>query len=77
MQQKQKQYWFPRRRSGLGWGIPNVWQGWAALAVYAALLVGGNFLFRPGPESGPLMIYISVCSALLIFVGWLKGEPPL
>ncbi len=27
----EKKYWFPAKRYGWGWGIPNVWQGWLVL----------------------------------------------
>lgn len=70
------QYWFPAKRYGWGWGIPATWQGWLVLAVYAALLLAGSFVFRPAPESVAFVIYVAVCSALLVVVCWLKGEPP-
>ena len=34
----EQQYWFPTKRYGWGWGVPRMWQGWAVLAAYAALL---------------------------------------
>jgi hypothetical protein len=30
----EKKYWFPAKRYGWGWGIPNVWQGWLVLFVF-------------------------------------------
>jgi hypothetical protein len=73
MQKNQNQYWFPRKRIGLGWGIPNTWQGWVVLAGYLLLLVGGETFIHPKPI---FMIYITVCTALLVLVVWLKGEAP-
>ncbi len=35
--QTEPKYWFPAKRYGWGWGIPNTWQGWLVLAVFAAL----------------------------------------
>lgn len=28
-------------RNGWGWGLPQVWQGWAVLATFFVLLIGG------------------------------------
>lgn len=33
-----KTYWFGRKRFGFGFG-PRTWQGWAAIAVYVALMI--------------------------------------
>lgn len=72
------QYWFPTRRYGWGWGIPRIWQGWAVLAAYAALLSIGTLVFPPRSDVGifPYVGYMGVVSALLVLVCWLKGEPP-
>ena len=34
-------YWFPAKRYGWGWGVPNTWQGWVVVAVFAALISVG------------------------------------
>ena len=26
--QTERKYWFPAKRYGWGWGMPNTWQGW-------------------------------------------------
>ncbi|WDN19376.1 hypothetical protein LL924_00060 [Xanthomonas oryzae] len=31
---RSKQYWFPARRNGVGWGMPQTWQGFVSLLVY-------------------------------------------
>ena len=74
--QTQHRYWFPAKRYGWGWGVPSTWQGWVVLAIYAALLTFGIFRFRPEPDFGPFIGYVAVCSALLVVICWLKGEPP-
>ena len=74
--QTERDYWFPAKRYGWGWGIPNRWQGWLVLAVFAGLLVAGSFLLPPGAELGAFLIYVAVLCALLVAVCWLKGEPP-
>ena len=74
--QTEQRYWFPAKRYGWGWGIPSTWQGWVVLAIYAGLLTFGIFRFRPEPDLGPFIVYVAVCSALLVVICWLKGEPP-
>ena len=69
------QYWFPAKRYGWGWGFPDQWRGWAALAVFALFLVAGVFLFPPGKELGRFLVYVSVLCLGLFILGWLKGEP--
>jgi hypothetical protein len=74
--QTEREYWFPAKRYGWGWGIPNRWQGWLVLAVFAGLLVAGSLLLPPGAELGAFLIYVAVLCTLLVAVCWLKGEPP-
>ena len=67
-------YWFPARRFGWGWGLPNCWQGWLVLATYigaAALGIGG---LAPAHPAG-FVAYLGVLSALFIGVCIKKGEP--
>lgn len=69
-------YWFPAKRYGWGWGFPATWQGWLVLLAYLALVLGGI----PGVQAtkGDLayFVYLAICSAVLVAVCWLKGEPP-
>jgi hypothetical protein len=73
---KARQYWFPVRPAarGWGWGLPLVWQGWAAYAVFLAALIGGPVLLAPYGQL--VMIAYSGIVALLFvaLVAW-KGEP--
>jgi hypothetical protein len=69
-------YWFPAKHYGWGWGIPGSWQGWLVLAAFVGLLVAGSFLFPPAKAIGPYLAYVAVLCALLVWVCWLKGEPP-
>jgi hypothetical protein len=73
--QTERRYWFPAKRYGWGWGIPNSWQGWLVLATFTGLLVLGNFFFPPGTKLGPYLVYVAALCVLLIGVCWLKGEP--
>ncbi len=71
-----QQYWFPVKRFGWGWGLPITWHGWAVLAVYLISLLFGMYFFYPRQNTGSFIIYVGVCTALFVFVCWLKGEPP-
>ena len=73
---KNPQYWFPAKRYGWGWGIPNTWQGWLVLVAYGMALGFGIFFFPPESDSRLFVTYLSACSAVLILVCWQKGEPP-
>ena len=76
LMQTERKYWFPAKRYGWGWGIPDCWQGWLVLAAFAGLFVVGSFLFPPGARPGAYLAYIAALSGLLIGICWLKGEPP-
>lgn len=74
--QEERQYWFPAKRYGWGWGIPNCWQGWMVLTGFVGLLVVGSFALPPDRNLWAYLGYVVVLSGLLIGVCWLKGEPP-
>ena len=69
-------YWFPAKRYGWGWGPPSTWQGWAVLLAYFALLGAGFAFFTPGEHLAQFLAYVFLITALLVAIGWLKGEPP-
>lgn len=72
-----KQYWFPAKPPGYGWGwgLPRVWQGWMVLAAFFVLLIGGMIVLTP---HGPLISvgYACLLAGLLVVIGLWKGEPP-
>jgi len=70
------QYWFPARRYGWGWGLPNNWQGWVAYLTYVALLIAGVVLLDPRQNKVGFMAYIVAISVLLLAICWVKGERP-
>ena len=74
--QPQKEYWFPRKTYGWGWGIPSKWQGWAVLVAYIALLIGASLLFPPATQLPAYLLSVFGISAVLIAVCYLTGEPP-
>jgi hypothetical protein len=69
-------YWFPAKRYGWGWGLPNAWQGWAVLAVFAALVLAGAIKLLPTYGSFIFVAYTALLSIGLVAVCWLKGERP-
>ncbi|WP_428389083.1 hypothetical protein [Mucisphaera sp.] len=71
-------YWFPRKKNGLGWGPPVRWEGWAAVAgmlVIDAFLIVGGLLFLP-----PMIALVVILVGSLVTTGGfltlcvLKGE---
>ncbi len=69
-------YWFPAKKFGWGWGMPNNWQGWVTYLVYAALLAFG--LVYVGPNQNPLgfALYTAAISSVLLGICLMKGERP-
>lgn len=74
--QTERPYWFPAKKHGWGWGVPNAWQGWVVLAIFFALLFAGLFPFPPHTKSGAYVTYVALLCGLLVAVCWIKGEPP-
>ena len=73
--QTEPKYWFPAKRYGWGWGIPNSCQGWLVLALFSGLFVLGSFIFPPSANLGGYLVYIAALCGFLIGVCWHKGEP--
>jgi hypothetical protein len=73
---EQRNYWFPAKRYGWGWGFPATWQGWVVIAVYALLAAAGVIVIVPAARPGAFVAYMLLLSALLTLVCRLKGEPP-
>jgi hypothetical protein len=69
-------YWFPTKRYGWGWGLPNCWQGWVVLVAYFLSLPLGAWLFSPVTQPVEFARCTFVSTVVLIFICWLKGEPP-
>jgi hypothetical protein len=72
----EREYWFPTKRYGWGWGIPTTWQGWLVLAAFVVLLIIGSIVLPPGKQIWSYLAYVAVLCVLLIGICWLKGEPP-
>lgn len=72
----QPSYWFPAKRYGWGWGLPQRWQGWVVLALFLVLVCTGIFMFPPREQPLQFCAYVAVLVALLVVVCHAKGEPP-
>jgi hypothetical protein len=74
--QDEKQYWFPAKSFGWGWGLPATWQGWLVLAGFIALVALGTVFLKPATHVLAFGIYVGILALLLVAVCWIKGEPP-
>ncbi|MBJ7311447.1 hypothetical protein ACFOLJ_22260 [Rugamonas sp. CCM 8940] len=72
-----KRYWFGAKTYGWGWGLPLVWQGWAVLLGYIALMLLGCVLFNPARSVLSFLLYVGVLNVLLLAICWRTGEPPV
>lgn len=70
----ERDYWFPAKRYGWGWGFPSSWKGWAAfLCFFVACCVA--FVFA----ASSLVTFVAIMLAAtigLVAVAYWKGEPP-
>ena len=73
---EKKNYWFPAKTYGWGWGLPIAWQGWVVYGLAAALLVAGIFIFPPSARPVAFQVYTWTVVLVLVAVCWIKGEPP-
>ena len=71
-----KQYWFPAKTYGWGWGLPATWQGWLVMAVYLAGILAASLLLNPANQPGMFSGAVLALSLLLVLVCWKTGEPP-
>jgi len=58
--------WFHPKRYGYGAGLPCSWEGWAVLAVFAAIMIGGPFLIDDA--HGRLRASVGVLAVLALLV---------
>jgi len=69
-------YWFPAKRYGWGWGIPNCWQGWVVFIGYFVLMALAALMYLPQQRTGAFLGATAVLTVALVAVCWVKGEPP-
>jgi CHASE2 domain-containing sensor protein len=71
-----KNYWFPRKRFGWGWGLPRTWQGWVVMAVFVAAVIVICVQVPPHRDPPRFVLLVTLASAAFAFICWLTGEPP-
>ena len=68
-------HWFPKKKYGVGWGLPNTWQGWAVLLAYIFLSIIGPSIFSFSTLQIPMfLLYFTVLTVAFFMVVWKKGE---
>ncbi len=73
MEEEKKDFWFPRKQVGYGWGMPCAWQGWVVMLVFVGLMAA-RFLILPTASVGYVMSYYSILTAAFIAIVAAKGE---
>jgi hypothetical protein len=68
-------YWFRAKRNGWGWGLPLVWEGWVALAIWISAVIFGLVRMHDGSQAR-LFGFVAFMSAILVGLCWSTGEPP-
>jgi uncharacterized membrane protein YhaH (DUF805 family) len=71
-----RNYWFPAKRYGWGWGPPRTWQGWVVLALYVAAMALIVMRVPPTSNIALFMLLVTAATAVMVLVCWLTGEPP-
>jgi len=66
-----KNYWFKRRRYGLGW-YPVTYQGWLAIAVYVTVVLVLTFTV----DSSQALPVVGFATLLLVGLCYAKGPKP-
>ena len=61
-----KEFWFPAKVYGWGWGPPKTWQGWGVLGAFVILLVVGSVLFPPAQETWLFSAYTAILCLVLL-----------
>lgn len=78
-QNNPKSLWFKRKSYGWGW-TPITWQGWLAVAIHIALVVGLVLTIddsSPPQEVAFMFIFpVALLTASLIRLAYKKGEKP-
>ena len=76
MKFQSKQYWFPAKRYGWGWGLPIVWQGWAVLIGYLVAVALIASWAPPHANPGAFLGLLVAATLLFGLIVWREGEPP-
>ena len=78
---KNRRYWFKRRRYGYGW-IPVTWQGWAAVLVFLAVVLSGVIALKDtsnnalSAEAFIYLAFLAGSTVLLVIISFMRGPKP-
>ncbi|HUZ07167.1 MAG TPA: hypothetical protein VMV89_06730 [Candidatus Paceibacterota bacterium] len=75
MKPNEKKIWFPAKKYGWGWGLPNCWQGWIVMLAWLMLLGIGGVLLMP-KHSRIFFSYTVILVGVWILILFFKGEKP-
>jgi len=70
----ERNYWFPAKRYGWGWGPPTAWQGWVVIALWVIVTTIGAVLLAR--DVAYVLAFVALMAGALIAIGYAKGEPP-
>jgi hypothetical protein len=73
--QPEPRYWFPAKRYGWGWGLPNCWQGWLVIVIYLLGIAAAGIFLAATNQMVAFLLAVGLLTAGLIVVCYLKGEP--
>ena len=78
---KNRNYWFKRRRYGYGW-TPVTWQGWVTVLAFLAAILSGTAILSDTPrntfstEAFIYLVFFAVATMLLVVISFMKGPRP-
>ncbi len=68
-----KNYWFPAKKYGFGWGMPITWQGWIVFIAYIIAVLVSSLLLPARP-----LLYttvVTIGTGILVLITVITGEP--
>jgi hypothetical protein len=65
--------WFAAKRCGFGGGMPIAWQGWVALLVYMAIVLGASLLIERSPWAAGSVIFTATAIFLVVCAKTTRG----
>ena len=71
-----RNYWFPAKQYGWGWGFPVTSQGRVVIAGYVVLIGAGAVVIAPSIQPALFAGYLVFLTVALMAICWIKGEPP-
>ena len=73
MDNDHKDWWFPAKKYGYGWGLPDCRQGWLVLFVFSLLVAVGRFFLR-GQSTALIIVSYTVLTIVFLGIVYCKGE---